>query len=41
MDRRGEMRMQEGGGVEGVFNELMTLLTTRCLLSLAQTQPMK
>ena len=34
MDRRGEER---GRGC----NELMTVLTTRCLLSPAQTQPMK
>lgn len=33
MDRRKE----EGKG----FNELMTVLTTRCLLSPAQPQPMK
>lgn len=34
MDRKGEMS-------RGRFNELMTVLTTRCLLSPAQTQPMK
>lgn len=38
-DRDGEERRDEERG-RG-FNELMTVLTTRCLLSPAQTQPMK